>query len=717
VARAAFEADAAAVDAALRRVAADPRIREAVTWQNRHALRTGFDPYLRDRGGKPARAHALLVCRYLQRYCAKNETIGFFGPMAWGRIVDSGPALQVRHGACELRRRHIVFEHWALHALAAAWADEGGLQRWLAPRLSPLFRLESGALVHADGRHTVPPPAVAVLLALLDGERGIDELAARLAGDTGAAGAARLEPLLVDLARRGVVVWQPALSPVSDGIESLRRALSRVGDDALRARLQGTLAELVDARERVAAAAGDPVRVGDALDALDRRFEAAASTAPTRLAGRAYAGRTMLYEDCERDLDLELGPGFVDAIARPLALVLDSVRWLTHCAATRYMEFVADAFERCAGARGAQGTVPLARLWQLIQTEAHVHELIVDDIVGELQAHWWRIAGEPAGRAPVQLDAAQIAHAVAQAFAAPAPGWPSACVHSPDLMPCARTPQEFEHGGGLVVLGEVHAAVATVLQPTFAELAPGDDVLRAHVDADLDVAEITAVPVLHGLGRRAVYDPPSARGVHIEFDHNRSWRPREQVVAIAQMVVVRDGDRLLVRSLDGRHAFPAIAFFGPQLRGFCLRKFSPFARRAHLPRILIDRLVIAREQWLMVPHEVNFAHLSGAFERFAAAGRWAQQHGLPRRLFARSSRGEKPLYVDLHSPPLVDLLAKRVRDLDGEQQPWLALSEMLPDPDGCWLRDRDGRRLSSEIRLTAVDTRPWREAAIPWPAS
>jgi hypothetical protein len=205
--------------------------------------------------------------------------------------------------------------------------------------------------------------------------------------------------------------------------------------------------------------------------------------------------------------------------------------------------------------------------------------------------------------------------------------------------------------------------------------------------------------------------------VHIEFDHNRSWRPREQVVAIAQMVVVRDGDRLLVRSLDGRHAFPAIAFFGPQLRGFCLRKFSPFARRTHLPRILIDRLVIAREQWLMVPHEVDFAHLPGAFERFAAAGRWAQRHGLPRRLFARSSRGEKPLYVDLHSPPLVDLLAKRVRDLDGEQQPWLALSEMLPDPDGCWLRDRDGRRLSSEIRLTAVDTRPWREAAIPWPAS
>jgi hypothetical protein len=205
--------------------------------------------------------------------------------------------------------------------------------------------------------------------------------------------------------------------------------------------------------------------------------------------------------------------------------------------------------------------------------------------------------------------------------------------------------------------------------------------------------------------------------VHIEFDHNRSWRPREQVVAMAQMAAVRDGDRLLVRSLDGRIEFPAIAFFGPQLRGFCLRKFAPFARRAHQPRVLIDRLVIAREQWSMTPPEMPFAQLSDAFARFDAARRWARQHGLPRHFFARSSLGEKPLYVDLHSPPLVDLLAKRVRDLRDESEPWLTISEMLPGPDGCWLHDRDGRRLTSEIRLTAVDTRPWREQAIPWPAS
>jgi hypothetical protein len=127
------------------------------------------------------------------------------------------------------------------------------------------------------------------------------------------------------------------------------------------------------------------------------------------------------------------------------------------------------------------------------------------------------------------------------------------------------------------------------------------------------------------------------------------------------------------------------------------RKFAPFARRAHQPRVLIDRLVIAREQWSMTPPEMPFAQLSDAF--------------------ARSSLGEKPLYVDLHSPPLVDLLAKRVRDLRDESEPWLTISEMLPGPDGCWLHDRDGRRLTSEIRLTAVDTRPWREQAIPWPAS
>jgi len=79
---------------ALHQMAGNNRFREAVLWQNRHAIRSGVDALLREapragaRGSKQ-RQHEELVANYLQRYCVKNDTIGFFGPVGWAQIVST----------------------------------------------------------------------------------------------------------------------------------------------------------------------------------------------------------------------------------------------------------------------------------------------------------------------------------------------------------------------------------------------------------------------------------------------------------------------------------------------------------------------------------------------------------------------------------------------------------------------------------------------------
>lgn len=103
----------------LRSVASDPRFREAVTWQNRAAVHTAIDKVA---SGSPAsgskqRQREELVASYWQRYCAKNDTIGFFGPLAWGSMVEEGPALAVRQAEPV---RSVHFEAWCLEALAEA---------------------------------------------------------------------------------------------------------------------------------------------------------------------------------------------------------------------------------------------------------------------------------------------------------------------------------------------------------------------------------------------------------------------------------------------------------------------------------------------------------------------------------------------------------------------------------------------------------------------
>ena len=105
----------------LRGVARDPMFQEAVTWQNPAALDNAVRKVADASPAKPSRARQRedLVASYWQRYCAKNDTIGFFGPLSWGRIEDEGPPLASRSGAL-VGRRDVHLEAWGLQALAAS---------------------------------------------------------------------------------------------------------------------------------------------------------------------------------------------------------------------------------------------------------------------------------------------------------------------------------------------------------------------------------------------------------------------------------------------------------------------------------------------------------------------------------------------------------------------------------------------------------------------
>ncbi len=113
----------------LRGVACDPMFREAVTWQNPEAHDNAV---LKLADGSPAKPNRMrqreeLVGSYWQRYCAKNDTIGFFGPLAWGRIEDDGPPLAMRSGAL-VARRDVHLEAWPIQTLAEQ-LGEGRVER------------------------------------------------------------------------------------------------------------------------------------------------------------------------------------------------------------------------------------------------------------------------------------------------------------------------------------------------------------------------------------------------------------------------------------------------------------------------------------------------------------------------------------------------------------------------------------------------------------
>jgi Lantibiotic dehydratase, N terminus len=131
----------------LAEVARGRRFQEAVAWQNPAALANAVLKVAAGSPTKPSRARQReeIVASYWQRYCAKNDTIGFFGPLAWGRVVDD-PAPLRWDGTFAETRREVHFEAWPVQTLAAQLDPDLRLAAGPRPERELIGLLEA----HAD---------------------------------------------------------------------------------------------------------------------------------------------------------------------------------------------------------------------------------------------------------------------------------------------------------------------------------------------------------------------------------------------------------------------------------------------------------------------------------------------------------------------------------------------------------------------------------------
>ncbi len=697
---------ALATSHAIRAVAADDRFRQALLWQNRNAVSTGVDGLLRHPVGatdSKTRGNERLIAGYLQRYCVKNDTIGFFGPFGWAQLTAGVASIVERPGPALIARTRVYFEYWAIAALAAKLSSDPTLRPYLAPRLLPQFRIEGTTLFIPIGRRAELPAEVAAVAARCDGARSALSIARELAGTPELPDQAAVFEVLNELVDEKVVVWELEVPTAGHHPEqALTSRLERIEADEPRARALATLAELDQLRAEVAAS-----QTGAALDRALRAFSAAFTLATDaeseRAHGQTYAARTPLYADCQRDLELELGGAVIARMARPLALVLQSARWFTFEIAARYRQAFANAF-----ARLATPVVDYDRFW---------HEIIglfpgkttpgsiVGDVRDELRARWARVLDLDDAARREQRSAETLAEPVALAFAAPGPGWPAARHQSPDLLIAARGPDAIARGEFTVVLGELHSGFNTVTLPLFVKEHPHPEQLVAARRADLGA--IGVVPVWSKAITRGDSFSISPDDLDLEAGDTVSARPRAQVLVQSELVVTEVSGRLEVQTRDGRHRFDIIAFLEQHLIAESFAAFSPIGRSAHVPRIAIDELVIARETWQVEPATLAWPALEHPHERYLGARRWARALGLPRWVFAKTPEEVKPVFVDFASTVYVEMLAKQLRGATAA-----TFSEMLPSVGESWVVDAAGEHYTSELRIAARDPEAWQPAQV-----
>jgi Lantibiotic dehydratase, N terminus len=690
----------------LRALAERPLFMEALLWQNRRAIATAVNPLLASAPGATghdARHLESFVANYVQRYALKNDTIGFFGPIAWADLSDASAHAAIAAGPGLLAERGTYFEFWAIDALANFLARDAALRRHLPPRRLPAFHLDGTTLHLPRGRTSELPEAFARLLLAATGGPTAVELAAAFAGTAGIESEAEVYEMLEELADKRLLVWRPEIPTAGEHPErSLRAALDRVPESDEKRRALGLLDELEAARDAVARSAGDVARLGPALDTLDATFERITGRDSARNAGGMYAARSLVYEDTRRDVRVEIGRPVLEQLAAPTALMLESARWYTHEAGRAHRALFDSIHTGLCEARG-RDEIDFLDFLDVVLPELGDQFTVsktMRPVVDRLHAIWGELLGVTAAETSrVQRSSAQLHAAVFERFQAPGPGWPGARYHTPDIMLAARGPEALARGEFYGVLGEIIVGGHTFAQPLFLKLHPqGEAWIRARF---ADLGPMVAPVEAPGCALRSDHHPPVAEDLDIEVGDGLSWRARDQVFGAGELVVARAGATLVVKTRDGRRQFDIVECCDMYLQLTAGSHFSLLPKARHVPRLTIDNLVLGRESWHFSQDQLEFCR-ADTKHRFPAARAFAKQHGLPRFVFARVPQEQKPWFVDFASPIYLEILAKLCRKATS-----LSISEMLPSIEETWLPDAGGQRYAAELRIAAVDPKRW----------
>lgn len=671
----------------LRQLVQEERVQLAFLWQNPEFRETGLRSW-RAKPAEPERARHRKVERtilsYLQRYHAKNDAIGFFGPIGWGCLdFEQASCQQHQLGQAWLASRTLSFEPWALEALISKWCHEEEFRDLLPLKLHPSLWVDGSRLLGAPRtrRRDGSLPLVEAQLQLLE-ECHRGATMARLKKER-----PELQSVAESMLKRGFLYSELALANDGRGENWLADRLRELPQLPATLAARQELQRLTEAQR----ALSPSLKLEDCeagLGQLRQTFVEITEQAAKRHHGQTYAGRGLVYEDWQRDLKLSLGSPLYKHLAGPCRLALQVARWFGAEVRRRVLELVQLlAREQCSR---LGPDFCLAALWRAVhQTPLNGAALALEELQQELRERCTEAFAQAN-----EITSEELQRRFQQLF--PLSPGPRLKFHTMDVL----LGQPRGECWGLVVLGEIHPGVHPFTTLSAFSQHPQPDQLIASYAKDLALAGPRMWPVTSVAYSRSNQDARLDEDCyHLLVDpYSESWKPAEKQLRLGQMCVTEQDGQFAIRDRLNGQTFDILAPFERYLRLASGTTFRLATNLARQPRVTVDGTVLLRAAWKVPSREISALDKPVGEARFQALTDWGDKLGLPQRIFVRFPSEPKPIMVDRASILSVDMMATLARREEN-----IEITEMLPDLEDAWLPGPPGGPGLTEFRLVLVD--------------
>lgn len=657
----------------------DVRLQEAVFQQSPSMYKNALLPYLQNslekRNADVKRTERQLIS-YLQRFCTKNETTSYFGPIQYGRLGNINEDVKYKVLGQE-RERRAFLPYWAVSSLVKVLKVKKEFRPYCSVKLSYLLKKEGSTLYfpHSGKRIALQERYHPLVEGLSHDFQTISELANHLTLTI-----EETEQLLSRLESKKLVDIEIPISVTEpDALRSLREWMNNP-----------TLPphpEVIVWRKRVnwlwdlkcsypSLSLEDKIHD---LTQLEESFTEWTGEKPRRSGGAIYADRTLIYEECHGPLDeVQIG-GSIERVIR------ESVpKWLNLCA-----KHGQEKYEK-------QQELAKEIFTTLYQSTKEVPYLkFIRDVTQHPEAQNWENQWHN-----IQTDIEQQVESFVKNSKDVVVDLPNDAYYefdsdlgwfnSPDLMLAKRKDGTYQ-----VILGEIHDTV--MIWGWALQFHRDEENLTAQLKEKIKNSTKNQLMLNLLSNKRFKIVPFEYPGITAQMSSISNSSNHKISLAHAMVKCSEEGVVLSLPDDDGDYRTYNGELHTMVHSFFSLPKAVPFVVNtgSFTPRMMMGDLVVQRAKWQIKKENFwNETYPGSSTELFYDAFKFHMENRLPQEAFVKIANQPKPFYIDFDNYFLLEMWDAFWTEEE------CTLSEMLPSLSETWLTKGNEQRHTAELRLS-----------------